>query len=325
MLRTALSLSLVTGTPFCMTHIRAGRARPGLLRQHLTAVRAAAAIGEARVEGDALNAQEISFWPGAVRGGELEVEIGSAGSATLVAQTLLPALLRARGPARVRIGGGTHNPLAPPCEHLAEVFVPLLRRLGGDVGVSLLRHGFAPAGGGRLELETQPSRLGRLELLSRGAVQSVSARILFAQLPFGVAQREKAALVQLGWDEASIRIEEVKSNGPGNIVLATARSEHITEGFVQFGERGVRAEAVAAALAKQVGAHLESQAPVGPHLADQLLLPLALGEGGIFRTMVPTLHARTQAEVIAAFLGPRVTFELEPGDACTVTVRDRTA
>jgi RNA 3'-terminal phosphate cyclase (ATP) len=315
MLRTSLALALVTGTPFKMVNVRAGRARPGLLRQHLAAVRAAATIGQAKVEGDELNSRALSFWPGSPRGGKFEFAIGSAGSTTLVAQTIWPALLAANAPARVRIEGGTHNPAAPPFDYLAGVFVPMLRRLGADTSVTLDRHGFAPAGGGAITLEVTPSKLGALELLTRGELRTRQARVLFSRLPFNVAEREKGELVRLGWDPASVQYAEVESNGPGNLLFATVESAQLTEAFTSFGERGVRAELVAHALAREVREYLATDVPVGPHLCDQLLLPLALGAGGTFRTLPLTQHARTQAEVIARFLGPRVRFENDPAGA----------
>src|SRR5262245_60443308 len=156
-LRTALALSLVTGAPFRVEKIRAGRQKPGLLRQHLTAVTAAVEIGGAAVEGATLGSRELSFRPGSVRPGAYRFAVGTAGSAALVLQTVLPALLTATGPSTVVVEGGTHNPHAPPFDFLALAFLPLLARMGARAQATLDRPGFYPAGGGQLTVEITPA------------------------------------------------------------------------------------------------------------------------------------------------------------------------
>lgn len=159
MLRTALSLSMITGQAFRMTGIRGKRSRPGLLRQHLTAVRAAAEICGAEIHGAELNSTAIEFRPGAVKAGEYSFAIGTAGSTMLVLQTLLPALLQAHGPSTVRITGGTHNPAAPPFDFIEQAWLPLIRRMGAQVELALIKHGFVPCGGGQIEATIRPSTL----------------------------------------------------------------------------------------------------------------------------------------------------------------------
>src|SRR5262245_2007058 len=146
-LRTALALSLVTARPFRIERIRAGRPKPGLLRQHLTAVQAAAKVGAARISGAEVGSLELTFEPTGLRGGAYDFAVGTAGSATLVLQTLLPALLRAREPSQLTIEGGTHNPYAPPFDFLARTFLPVLRRMGAAIEARLEAPGFYPAGG----------------------------------------------------------------------------------------------------------------------------------------------------------------------------------
>lgn len=163
-LRSALSLSMTSGQPLRIRNIRGRRSRPGLLRQHLTAVRAAAEICAAEVEGAELGSRELAFRPGAIRAGDYAFAIGSAGSCSLVLQTLLPALLAANGESRVRISGGTHNPLAPPADFLRDSWLPLLQRMGAEVDLELLRHGFVPAGGGELLARVRPARWRPLQL-----------------------------------------------------------------------------------------------------------------------------------------------------------------
>lgn len=304
-LRTSLSLSLLTGEPVELRAIRAGRARPGLQRQHLAAVKAAQAVGEARVEGASLGASTLSFRPSRVVGGEHRFTVGTAGSATLVAQTVLPALLIAREPSRLTLEGGTHNPLAPPFEFLAETYLPLVEQLGARVSSRLERPGFYPAGGGRFELAIDPApALGALSLLERGGEPQISAEAHVAGVRGSVAVRELARLRErLGWDARIGKVKQLEPEvGPGNVVLVRVASPRVTEIFVSFGERGVLAEHVADRLADEVTAYLATDAPVGPHLADQLLLLLALGSGGAFRTTALTPHARTQMEVIPRFL-----------------------
>jgi RNA 3'-terminal phosphate cyclase (ATP) len=167
--RTSLALAMLTGQPITITDLRAKRKNPGLARQHLVAVRAAAQLCQAEVEGDALRSQRLVFKPREVQPGEYFFSIGSAGSATLVLQTVLPALLAANGPSRITIEGGTHNPLAPPFEALAHAFLPLMEKMGPRVNVRLKRHGFFPAGGGLIDAEIEPAgRWTGFELLNRG-------------------------------------------------------------------------------------------------------------------------------------------------------------
>jgi RNA 3'-terminal phosphate cyclase (ATP) len=304
-LRTSLTLALVTGRPFRIEGIRAGRKRPGLLRQHLAAVHAAAELSDARVEGAELRSTSLVFEPRALRAGTFHGAIGSAGSACLVLQTLLPALLCAPGPCEVVLEGGTHNPLAPTCDFLERTFLPLLARMGARVELALERPGFYPAGGGRIVART--ARCGELapfELLECGAPGARSARILLAHLPRAIADREIAVIERrLGWALEQCTIEErPDSTGPGNVVALEIASEHACEVITAFGAIGVSAEAVATHAVDEARAYLACGAPVGVHLADQLLLPLAIAGGGAFRTQRLSTHATTNAEVIAQFL-----------------------
>lgn len=314
-LRTALSLSLATSTPFRIERIRAGRGRPGLLRQHLAAVRAAATLGEAEVEGGELGSSALVFRPRRLRGGRFTFSVGSAGSATLVLQTVLPALLAAPEPSEVVLEGGTHNPLAPPWEMLERSFFPLVARAGGGLEARLEVRGFAPHGGGRIHLRVSPSRLGAVELLERGALRARVVRVVQAQVPEHVARRELDTVTRaLGWTDADARVDAgVPAGGPGNVVLAWVEHDHVTEVAAGFGERGTRAETVAAGVAAELARYLASRAPVGEHLADQLVVPLLLGAGGRYRTLAPSGHLLTQAATTESFFGPRMSLsEVEP-------------
>jgi len=306
MLRTSLALSLVTKEPVRMVNIRAGRSKPGLMRQHLTAVQAAATVSGGTVEGAAVGATEITFRPGATRGGDYNFSVGTAGSATLVLQTVLPALVTAAEKSTLILEGGTHNPQSPPFDFLVGAFLPMLQRMGPLVHASLEKPGFYPAGGGRFCVTIEPSpKLNGFELLERGALRSYGARAVVASLPKTIADREIHIVGQrMNWERRWLRSETVeKAEGPGNVVIVELESENVTEVFTGFGERGVPAEAVADGVATEALAYLEAGVPVGAHLADQLLLPLALAGGGAFRSVKPSSHAQTQADVIRTFLG----------------------
>ncbi len=321
-LRSALALSLITRTPFHIYKIRAGRSRPGLMRQHLAAVRAAQEIGQAEVTGAQVGSRELSFRPKEITAGEYTFSIGTAGSATLVLQTVLPALLTVKEPSRLRLEGGTHNPHAPPFDFLARAYLPLVSRMGPEISARLERPGFYPAGGGRFEVDIRPAPLSRLELLERGAVKERRAVARVAGLPYNIAERELEVIGRrLEWPRSCLRGERLPDDcGPGNVVVLEVESEALCEVFCGFGEKGVRAELVAEGAARRAAKYLEAGVPVGEFLADQLLLPMALAGGGAFRTVEPSLHAKTHADVLKTFLGTRVRAEPEEGDSWRIEV-----
>ncbi|MGC4095130.1 MAG: RNA 3'-terminal phosphate cyclase [Polyangiaceae bacterium] len=270
---------------------------------------AAAAISQAKVEGAELGSTELEFRPGEVRAGDYRFAIGGAGSTTLVFQTiLLPLLLGGASPSTLHFEGGTHNPMAPPFDFLERCFLPLLARMGANVEVALHCHGFYPAGGGAWSATVHPvAQLQGLQLLERGAVRVQRAEALCAALPGSIGVRQVATLsTALGWERAQCRPRMIAgTRGPGNALIASIESEHITEQVTGFGERGVSAESVAQSVSQEVRRYLASGMPVGEHLADQLLLPMALGGGGSFRTLEPSLHCKTQLALIELFLGRR--------------------
>lgn len=314
-LRTALALSLATQQAFRIENVRGRRARPGILRQHLAEVRAAAQVGGAEVVGAALESRELEFRPGEVRGGEFLFDVGAAGSTTLALQAVLLPLCLATRPSDLTFLGGTHNPSAPPFEFLARAFLPLVERMGPVVRAGMERIGFFPTGGGRIRVSVTPvASLTRLDLPERGDVVSRRGRILLAHLPVHVADREHAVLVRrLRLRPRDVEVSGARdADGPGNVVAVDVACRNVTEVFTEIGRKGVPGEEVAKAAADAASIWEESGVPVGPHLADQLLVPMALAGGGSFRTSDPSPHATTAAEVIAAFLGPCVRFEREP-------------
>jgi RNA 3'-terminal phosphate cyclase (ATP) len=304
-LRTSLALSLVTGKPFRIDNIRAKRKSPGLLRQHLTAVNAAAAVGRAEVDGAAIGSRSLDFAPKAIEPGRYEFAIGTAGSTTLVLQTVLPALIIADAPSQLVLEGGTHNPFAPPFDFLARSFLPLIRRMGAGAEVSLERPGFYPAGGGRINVAIAPApRLERLNLMSRGQVVSKRARAVVANLPLTIAERELRFIgSKLSWSKDQLVADVVDgSRGPGNVVTIEIECENLTEVFTGFGERGLRAEAVAEKAVQEARRYLACEGAVGEYLADQLIVPMAMAGGGSFTTGPLSRHATTNLEVVRKFL-----------------------
>ena len=315
-LRSALSLAVCTGRAFRITRIRGGRPKPGLLRQHVTAVKAAAAISDAHVEGCEVNSTTLVFEPGRLRPGEYSFSIGTAGSCTLVLQTVLPPLLTASGPSVIRISGGTHNKAAPPVDFLSRAFLPLLARMGARVELNLERFGFHPRGGGVIVATITPvARLRPIEISERGERVRGYAEAYVAGVPVNVAERELAVIgAKLNWDAQQLKIRGLPGDmGPGNVLTITLEYEHIVEVFTGFGEKSRTAESVAQGTLHAVRDYLSHSAPVGEHLADQLLMPMALGGVSAFVTCAPTNHFTSNAGVIAMFTDRRISAREQAG------------
>lgn len=322
--RNACALSLVTGQPFRIVNVRGNRAKPGLMRQHVTAIEAALAIGGANAEGIAVGSSEIAFTPGRITPGEYRFAVGTAGSTGLVFQTLLMPLLLADAPSRLVLDGGTHNMMAPPFDFIARVFVPVVRRMGAQIEMRLTRHGFYPRGGGRIEVDITPGKLTPIDCVDRGALQSVSATALFAALPFDIADRMlKATRKHLpDWADDAFAARELPADqGPGIALLLEAAFEHGGEIVTGFGKLGVSAESLAKTAAHRMAGFLATDAFAGPYLADQLLLPFALAGGGSFTTVKLSQHCLTAADIIERFTGRRMMFEVRQGESNLVTVR----
>jgi RNA 3'-terminal phosphate cyclase (ATP) len=309
-LRTALALSCITGKPFRLVNIRAGRPRPGLQPQHLAAVRAAAAASAARVAGEAKGSAELRFEPRETLGGDLDLAIGTAGAVTLVIQTVLPALLFAKRPSRVRVIGGTHVPWSPSWDYLTGIFLPALARIGADVSGTLRRAGFYPAGGGSVEVEVRPvAGLRSLVLLERGHLVSVTGTSGVGRLPLSIAERQRDAAATalrraLGAAAAvEIATRSVPAAGPGTFVCLKGEWTLAAAGACALGARGKRAETVGEEAAGELLAHEATGAPVDPHLADQLVPYLALAGGrSEYKTSRVTRHLLTNLWAASHFL-----------------------
>jgi RNA 3'-terminal phosphate cyclase (ATP) len=302
--RTCLALAMCTGAPVTLHNVRARRGNPGLRAQHLAAVRAAAAICDARVSGATLGSRELSFVPGAVRPGRYEIDVGTAGSTMLVLQTVLPALSLRDAPSELVLRGGTHNPLAPTFEFIRDAYLPLIARLGMKARITLERHGFFPRGGGVVHASIEPlSRGAALELIERGPEHARAAEVLLARLPQHIGERELGVLRErLALPADACTIRTVDAHGAGNVVHVRLDCAHITTLFAGFGARGVPAETVAGHVASDVERYLAADVALDSHLADQLLLPLALTASGRFSTLQPSTHTQTNAQVIEQFL-----------------------
>ena len=332
-LRSAVGLAVVVGKAVRIEKIRAGRSKPGLLRQHLTAIKAAAEICNGTLTGAELGSTELTFEPQQVVPGRCQFSIGTAGSATLVLQTILPALLTASGPSEIVLEGGTHNQWAPPFDFLQRAYLPIINRMGPQVEATLERHGFYPAGGGRMVVTITPSAsLKGFDLLERGKTITRTAQILISNLPLSIAEREADKIVRkLSFLKKDVSIEAVASTGPGNIVFAEIECEHVTEIATGFGRVGASAEHVAEEVVQEIRRYLKSTAPVGEYLADQILLPLGLSaaepessvapRGGSFRTVNLSRHATTHIEILQMLLP--ICIETREDDGTIVTLRPR--
>ena len=303
-LRTSLSLAAITGRPVHFTKIRANRRKPGLMRQHRICAQAAAEITGGTLTGAELNSQEMTFVPGSIRGGEYHFQTGSAGSTMLIAQTVVPILLHAEKPSRVVLEGGTHVPGAPVFEFFDRVFLPCLRRMGAEVKTELARTGFYPVGGGKAVLEIQPVREWRkLELTDGG--EQLGGKIVAIGSGIGREILEDEVRItqeRLQQKNLFLEVREVESPGPGNVVYLELVRKNITELFSVCGEFEVSRKTVAERVAEMTRKYLQSGVVVGRFLADQLLLPMALGKGGKYLTLPPSLHTKTNLEIIRNFL-----------------------
>jgi len=303
--RTTLTLALCLGQSVRIDNIRAGRTRSGLLRQHLICLKAAQEISGATVTGAELGSSSVTFVPGAVKAGEYRFAIGSAGSTTLVFQTVMLPLLMADGESELLIEGGTHNAMAPSYDFMAGSFLPLLKQMGCEVESELLRYGFYPAGGGAWRTRIFPAAsIGSLELLECGELRSQTAVATSSRIPERVVKRELNHVHKnCMWPAASLHERLVESAGPGNIVSLRVDMGNVCEVFESVGEKKVSAERVAGRAIRDLQRYLKAGVPVGEHLADQLLLPMAVGGGGSFRTLKPSQHLLTNIDVIKQLAG----------------------
>lgn len=332
-LRTSLALAAITGQAVRLYNLRAGRQNSGLAPQHLTAVRALAQVCAAEVRGGALRSTTVEFHPQAPpRAGDYTIDVteaaagGSAGAVTLILQALLLPLALADGASRLTLRGGTHVPWSPPLHHLTEVFVPMVARMGVRADVRLSQWGFYPAGGGEVTAEIRGRRgaLAAQTWLERGPLKRVWGRAVAANLPAHIAQRMAGRARNL-LSEAGLHPEitplRERAASPGAVTLLFSEYENAVSGFSALGEKGKPSEQVATEAALDLLAQHRSGQALDMHLADQMLLPMALAEGrSRFTTCRVTQHLLTNAAIIQHFIPAQIVVEGEEGDAGTVIV-----
>jgi RNA 3'-terminal phosphate cyclase (ATP) len=340
--RTSLTLSALTGQPLRLERIRAGRRKPGLRPQHLTGLRAVAKLCDATVEGAKLNSQEITFVPRSpVQAGTYTFDVaqaakgGSAGSVSLILQTVLLPLALATGTSQLTLRGGTHVAWSPPYDYLKRVYLPMLARIGIHAKVNIRKWGWYPLGGGEVQATVEglglvptqslpDSRLAALDLQHRGELLRVRGLSASSNLPKHIrARQEGAALQRLRSNGINARIDviDAPSKGQGTVVFLWAEFENALAGFASLGERGKPAEQVAEEAAGDLLAFLRSDAALDRHLADQMVLPLVLATGASqFSTEAVTLHLLTNAWVVNQFLPGRVQVEGNEGEPGTCRI-----
>lgn len=309
--RTALTLSCILGTPFHVTAIRAGREPAGLRPQHVAAIRAAAEICDAHVEGAEAGSAALTFEPGGpVRAGVYEWEIGTAGSTTLVMQTVLLPLALAAGDSTASIHGGTHVPHSPPAHYLRDVYVPLLLEMGGDAALFVEAYGWMPEGGGLISAQvTGGATLRGRDLRDRGDLERVFGTAVACNLPSHIPQRMANRAINLlaGVDSfdapVDIRPARVSGISTGAGIFLTAEYSNGRGGWGVLGRKGIPSEVVAGDAVTALLSFHDSGAAVDSHLADQLVIPLALAAGkSAFTTPEITGHLRTNIETVRRFV-----------------------
>lgn len=325
MLRSALTLAVLTGQPVHLHHIRARRSKPGLAAQHLKAVEAAAAVSAAVVQGAELGSTTLTFRPATIQAGDYFFDIGTAGATSLVLQTIFLPLSAAGAVSRVRLVGGTHVPWSPAFHYLQLQWLPFMRELGCDAGLGLEQAGFYPRGGGRMEITIQPTGARQpLQLVARGPLQRLWGISAVANLPRSIAERQRNQSIQrLRGVRSPVEIEllDMPAQGQGTFLLLVAECTLGRACYVSLGERGKPAERVADEAADQLLLWLQRDGVIDQYLADQLLLPLVFAAGpSTLCTSEVTQHLLTNADIIRQFVPARIEIDGEPGEVGTVQI-----
>ena len=324
-LRTALALSAILGTPVELVNIRAGRKNPGLQPQHLACVRALAEITDAEVHGAEIASPLLHFAPGPINGGTHRFDVGTAGAVSLVFQTILAPLAFARTPSCLTITGGTHVPWSPPAPYVSEVFLPIAGRMGYLATWQVERAGFYPRGGGEVRAAVQPiARLNPLDLSDRGRLLHIRGLSAVARLPRGIADRQatqvRRRLADAGY-EVEVEIVELNAACPGDSLFLWAEFQRSRAGFGSLGERGKPAERVADEAADALLHFLAGDSAADPHLADQLAILMALAPGrSVLTTVRVSQHLLTNLWTIEHFIPLPISLEGEIGQLGRLTI-----
>ena len=316
-LRTSLALSCITGKSLHIENIRAARRNPGLAKQHLSCVQAACQICNGKCQGAAQSSKVLDFQPKPVRSGDFHFDIGSAGSATLVIQTILPALFLADKPSTITVTGGTHNPLAPPFDFVCETFLPAIATAGFQGNCKLIKHGFFPAGGGKITFDIRPWQKRPhqiINLCEPGKEVQIHARIYTAKLPSHIGPRQQKLLLQSGLNiQDAEHIEVTDSDGPGNCVMIRLCDGRGTTVFTAFGMRGKPSRDVVGEVVNLAEDFLVSGAAIDRFSADQLLIYMAISKAGYYTTNELSSHLLTNMEIIKKFLDVNFSMEQDAG------------
>lgn len=320
--RSALTLAMCLGKEVRIENIRAGRSKPGVLRQHLACLKAAQEISDAQVEGNEIGSQCVRFVPRTIRAGQYRFSVGTAGSTTLIMQTIMMPLLLADDASDVIFEGGTHNSMAPTFDFFEQSFLPRVSDIGGRIEVAIERYGFYPAGGGMWRARIHPaSEFKRLELCNVAEPSALSAVAMSSKIPKHVGERELAQVKKkCGWDETQLQQVLIDSVGPGNVISLRCITDAYVAMFDAFGEKNVSAEKVATKAISAFKKYERSQVPVCEHLADQLIIPMALGGGGAFMTEKPSGHLLTNVQVVKQIAGLDIAINQVSDDAWLVEV-----
>jgi RNA 3'-terminal phosphate cyclase (ATP) len=328
-LRTTLSLSCILSRPVEIINIRKGRKIPGLQPQHLTSVSACKKVSRAQVQGDALQSLSLRFSPQQIEGGDFTFDVAekkrSAGSTSLVLQTLFLPLGRGEGDSEIKVLGGTHVPWSPPFDYLKEVFAPVVRKIGCEISLDIRKWGWYPKGGGEVRCSIRPaSKFAPLDLTERGRLRKLSGISVVSNLPNHIAERQRDQafkLLKAKGFAPQIELVQGASIGQGTFFFLKAEFENSLAGFGALGERGKRAEKVAEEACDDFLQFMQSRAAVDPHLADQLIPYLALAEGmSTFTVSKITKHLLTNIWVVKQFLQTEIVVEGEEGREGTVRV-----
>jgi len=314
-LRTSVALSALTGKPFKIFNIRAKRKNPGLRPQHLNAIKAVAELCNAEVSNLEVGTKELTFVPKEIKPKTLNIDVGTAGAVTLILHALLPAALDAEKQIKIRICGGTNNPMAPPIDNLLLVFIPILNRFGAQIECKLVRRGYYPKGGGEIFAIIKPSKLNEINLIERGELNKICgvANSSLQLKKANVAEREaKGAVRKLKDLNVPIEIKKEYCNtlSIGTSISLCAEFENSLIGADAFGEIGKPAEKVGEEAANKLLKEIKSNACVDKHLADQLIPYMGLW-GGKIKTSEITQHTKTNIWVTEKFLP--VKFEIKEG------------
>ncbi len=328
--RTALSLSCLFRKPFRIFNIRKGRKKPGLMPQHLTCARAAQLISGAEIKGDHAGSTELFFSPQEFKGGYFSFDIGTAGSTSLVLQTLIPALAFSQQKTTLTLKGGTHVPLSPSFHYLNGIFIHFLERLGLKVLLSIESYGFYPKGGGIVRADIFPAKnIKPLRIMERGNFLQIKGCSAVGNLPLSIANRQKDALVKkINYEIKDIKILpaieliEVPSIGQGTFVYIESKSEHSMAGFTALGARGKKAEVVGEETAGEFIEYYTTGAALDHHMADQILLYLSIcNEESVFTTSAVTNHLLTNLWVIELFHKIQYSIEGKIGEKGIVKIK----